>query len=251
MSLAALVLLAAGASEVPICADRPGKATAVCTVPAGRFQLETSIFDWTRTEGSGVTAKVLTIGSPVLKYGLDDRSDIEFGFSPFVWAETDGASVSGIGDVTVRYKRRLTGDDAAVQWALVPFVKLPTARHSIGNGKVEGGLAVPISFALGGGVGATLGPEVDLLADSDGHGRHASLVNLISLSATVAPRLTLSGDLWSNFNFDPAGTVKQASVDAAVAYGISNSMQLDGGVNLGLTRDTADVELYAGVSVRF
>jgi hypothetical protein len=137
-----------------------------------------------------------------------------------------------------------------VQLALIPFVKLPTAKRGIGNRKVEGGLAVPVSFGLG-GITATLGPEADLLADGDGGGRHVALVNLINLSGTVAPRLTLAGELWSNVNFDPAGTVKQASADAALAYAVNDRLQLDTGVNLGLTRDTADVELYAGISVRF
>ena len=90
-----------------------------------------------------------------------------------------------------------------------------------------------------------------MLADGDGDGRHVALVNLINLSGTVAPRLTLAGELWSNVSFDPAGTVKQASVDAALAYAVGERLQLDTGVNLGLTRDTADIELYAGVSVRF
>ena len=49
----------------------------------------------------------------------------------------------------------------------------------------------------------------------------------------------------------PAGTVKQASADAALAYAVSNRLQLDAGANLGLTRETPDVELYVGASVRF
>jgi len=76
-------------------------------------------------------------------------------------------------------------------------------------------------------------------------------VNLVNMSAPVAPRLTLIGELWTNFNFDPDGTVEQASLDAALAYSVTGNAQLDLGTNLGLTRDTADVELYAGVSLRF
>lgn len=248
---ASLLLAAAAAAEAPICADRPAKGNAVCTVPAGRLQIETSAAQWSRTEGGSMTTNGLSVGSSLIKYGLSDHSDVEVGIAPLVRVKTNGASQSGFGDVLVRYKHRLSGDTAPVQVALIPFVKLPTARRGIGNRKVEGGLAVPVSFALGGGVTATLGPEVDLLADGDGHGRHAALVNLVNLSGTVAPRLTLSGELWSNLNFDPAGTVRQASADVAAAYAVSNVVQLDAGANFGLTRDSADVELYAGVSVRF
>ena len=52
-------------------------------------------------------------------------------------------------------------------------------------------------------------------------------------------------------NFQPGGTVRQASADAALAYAPSKAVQLDIGANLGLTRATADVESYAGLSLRF
>ena len=72
--------------------------------------------------------------------------------------------VSGIGDVTVRYKRRLTGDSSPVQVALIPFIKLPIAKRGIGNRRVEGGLALPISITTGSPVTLVLGPELDFLA---------------------------------------------------------------------------------------
>ena len=74
---------------------------------------------------------------------------------------------------------------------LIPFVKLPTADGDIGNGKVEGGLAVPISIATGGPVTVVLGPELDLLADADGDGHHPALVNLVNVAGPIAPGLTL------------------------------------------------------------
>ena len=96
----------------------------------------------------------------------------------------------------------------------------------------------------------TLGPEADLLTDSDGRGRHLAIVNLVNVAAPIAPRLSLIGEVWTNLNFDPAGTVKQASADAAVAYLASNLLQFDAGASVGLTPQTATIELYAGISVR-
>ena len=138
-----------------------------------------------------------------------------------------------------------------MQIAAIPFVKLPTAADGLGNGRVEGGVAVPISFALFGPATMTLGPELDVLADADGDGRHLALVNLVNVSALVAPRLTLVGELWTNFNFDPDVTAEQASLDSAIAYAVSSDLQLDLGANIELTRDTADFEGYLGVSLRF
>ena len=245
----------AQAQGSPICTDRPAKANAVCTVPAGRVQLESSLLGWSLTETRDARVEVVTAGSTVLKYGLTDHSDLQLAATPYVRIKSKAAgqsgSIEGPGDVMVRYKRRLTASAAPVQVAIIPFVKIPTATRGIGNRKVEGGIAVPVSFTLAGPIIATFGPEIDLLADADGHGHHAALVNLVNLSAAVAPRLTAAGELWSNLNFDPAGTVRQASADVAMAYALSGNVQIDAGANAGLTRDTPEIEMYAGLSVRF
>lgn len=256
MSLVLAVAAAAAAAELPPnCADRPAKATGTCTVPAGRLQLESGIADWALTKENGVRAGQLTVGSSTLKLGVTDNSDVEVAFSPYarlrVSGSGAGSTISGVGDLIFRYKWRPTSDDAPVQVAAVPFIKLPTAAHDIGNGQVEGGIAMPVGFALGGPVSMTLGPEADILADVDGHGRHIGLVNVVNVAGPVGSRLTLTAELWSSFNFDPAGTVRQASADAALAYALSNDIQLDAGANFGLTRATPDVELYAGISARF
>ena len=263
MSMARLAAgaLALGASagalaeDPPICTDRPAKANAVCTVPDGRFQIETTLGDWSRTSSAGKETDFWAIGPSLLKLGLTDRSDLQLGFTPYVdvRVKQDGPNphASGMGDLSVRYKHRLTPGGATVQVAAIPFVKLPTANHSIGNGKVEGGIAVPMSFATGTPLTIVLGPELDLLADGDGHGHHLQIVNVINLSATVAPRLTLAGELWTATNFEPADTVTQVTADTALAYAVSNRLQIDAGANFGLNRDAADIELYAGMSIRF
>ncbi len=255
MSLLAALLFAAQAEPAPICTDRPTKANSVCTVPVGAVQVETGLIGWTLTRAGGSRAELLAVGTTFAKIGLSGRSDLQLGFTPHAELTVRGGGqrsrTSGFGDLLVRYKHRLSRADAPVQFAVIPFVKLPTAARGLGNDKVEGGLAVPVSFALAGPVTMTLGPELDLLADADGSGRHLALVNLVNLSAPIAPRLTLAGEVWTNVNFDPAGTVEQASLDAALAYAGTRDVQLDIGANLGLTRDTADVELYTGVSFRF
>ena len=191
----------------------------------------------------------------MLKVWLSDRSDLQIAFTPRarLRVQTGGATsqISGFGDVVVRYKHRFSRAGAPVQMALIPFVKAPTASRGLGNDKVEGGVAWPVGFSVGRGVTAVLGPEVDLLADGDGDGYHVGVVNLINLSAAVAPRVTIAGELWSNFNFDPAGPVRQVSADAAIAFLATDRLQLDAGINVGLTRATPDVEYYVGTSVRF
>jgi hypothetical protein len=256
MSVALLALAAAAATpDLTICADRPSKANGTCTVPVGHWQLEVSGVDWVHAQDSGVTVNAASIGQTFIKLGLTDHSDLEIGFTPYVHVRASGggthASVSGIGDMLVRYKHRLTGPDSAVQVGVLPFVKLPTANHDIGNRKVEGGIAVPAYFAGPAGITVTIGPEVDALSDGDGHGYHAALTNLVNLGFAASDRVSLSAEIWNNLNFAPHRTVRQWSADASAAFLPTKRIQLDAGANFGLSRATPDLEIYAGASILF
>jgi hypothetical protein len=260
--LAGLVLLFAGNAAFaadqppPICADRPGKATSACTVLVGHWQLETGFADWTVQRDSGERDTSLVIGETTVKYGLTDSSDIEVDVTP--WQRTTSSApglhenASGTGDVNFIYKQRISAADAPVQVIAMPVVKVPTANHKLGNGKWEGGLLIPIGYAIPNStfsIGLT--PEVDWVADADGHGHHAAMAQVISLGWAATDKLNISAELWGGWDWDPSGTTRQASADGSVAYLLSNTVQLDAGANFGLNRNTPDVELYGGVSKRF
>jgi len=243
------------ADAAPICPDRPGKGTGTCTVPAGHFQVETGLIDWTHDKSGGVSSDYTVLGATLFKYGIGSRADIELGIVPFetLRVKAGGLSdkVSGIGDMVARAKLQLTGDDSPLQLALDPFVKIPTAKHDLGNRKVEAGLTVPVAVPLGGAFSLSSAPEIDWRADADGHGHHAAMAQLIDLGIAASSRLSLTAELWGQWDWNPGVTIKQYSVDGAVAYLVGNSAQLDAGANLGLNSMTPDIELYSGLSVRF
>jgi hypothetical protein len=257
--IAALLLCvatAAGAEDDPICADRPGKGTGTCTVPAGHWQVETGLADWTLQKDGGERDTSLVLGETIVKYGLTDRSDIEVDFAPLQRATSRAGGArqraSGIGDLTLLFKQQLTGPDAALQVAALPYLKAPTAKHSLGNGKWEGGLLLPIGYALPNStISIGLTPEIDLAADADGRGHHAAMAQVVSLGWQATSRLNVSAELWGQWDWTPSGTTRQASADGAVAYLLTKDVQLDAGANFGLNRVTPDAELYGGVSKRF
>jgi hypothetical protein len=256
LAAAALILPSAVmAQDAPICTDRPTKANSPCTVPKGKVQVESGLVGWSLTKARGQKAELLTVGSSVAKIGLSERSDLQIGVTPYVVVNTSGDGLAnrlaGFGDIVIRYKHRLTEDGSALQASIIPFVKVPTARRGIGNGKLEGGIALPVSMSVADSVTLTVGPEADVLLDADGRGRHLAIVNLVNLGVAVAPSWTASAELWTNLNFDPGGRIDQASADVAVAHALSNAVQIDLGANLGLTSATPDLEIYAGLSFRF
>jgi hypothetical protein len=247
---------AAAADEQPICPTRPGKATAVCTVPAGHWQIETGLADWSLQNNDGERDTSLVIGQTTVKYGLSDRSDVELTITPWQRQTSRGPGfhdrASGFGDLVVSYKNELTKSDAALQLTVLPFLKIPTARQPIGNGKWEGGLLIPMQYTIGKSpFSINLTPEIDWAADADGHGHHAAMVQVASLGWQINPKLSISGEIWGKWDWDPAGTTRQASADTSVAYLVNTDLQLDAGANFGLNRNTPDVELYTGISKRF
>lgn len=246
----------AGSISEPICTDRPGKGSATCAAPKFRWQVETGLAHWSLEHIAGERKTTLKLGEIAVKYGITDRSHIEVGFTPLVRKTRregdDHERFGGHGDMHVKFKQELTGDGAAVEISLYPYVKLPTASKTIGNGKVEGGIIVPLAFSLGGSAfSVSAAPELDASADSDGRGYHPNMVQQIGLNFDATKQLSLSAELWGSWDWDPAGTSRQASLGGSASYKLTSEFQIDGGVDLGLNRNTPDVEVYCGMSIRF
>ena len=246
----------ARAAGDPICADRPGKSTPTCTVAPGHWQIETGLADWTVQKAGGERQALTVIGETTVRFGLTDRSDFEVDLTPWQHASDRGPGVrekaSGIGDVSLLYKHRLTSGDSPVQLAVMPVMKLPTAKRALGNGKLEGALLIPVDLALGQSpFSLNFTPEVDWTADSDGHGHHAAMVQVASLGWQANDRLSLSAEIWGQWDYDRLGTTRQASAGGSAAYLLDKDVQIDAGADFGLNRATPDAELYFGISKRF
>jgi len=147
------------------------------------------------------------------------------------------STASGMGDVFLHLKYD-TGDAGNFALVLDPYLKLPTTASAVGNGRLEGGLLLPMGYDLGRGWSLANTPEVDALANATGHGAHANISDVVGVGRSFADGLTLGAELWTDQNFDPAGTSSQYSFDLDAAKLIDNGTQLDCGVNFGLNRQT-------------
>jgi hypothetical protein len=250
--LPALAARAEDDGPKPICADRPTKGTSPCTVDPGHWQIEVDAADWTHDRSGGVATDLGVFASSNVKYGVNDRLDLELNVTPYqVQRVTGSPAVQGFGDLTARAKVGLVGGDRAV--SILPFVKVPTAGAGLGDGAVEGGVVLPVALTLPGGMALTLDPEIDALKDDQTQGRHAAYDLAIGLSRPLTATLTGAVELWGSENEEPAGRLRQASFDLGLAWipMKDQNLQLDAGANLGLTRDTPSLNLYVGVSRRF
>ncbi|MEO7026997.1 MAG: transporter [Caulobacteraceae bacterium] len=243
-----------------LCTDRPTKSTGPCTVDAGHLQIESDIVNYLFDRSGGVDTTTWLVTNPTIKLGLTNTLDGEINWSPYeiitIRDRATGATgrIEGVGDVYLRLKWALTGDDGGkIGFALAPYIKAPTARIGIGDGAVEGGLVAPLNLTLPSGFSLVIDPEADDLKNSLNDGRHLNTSVLASLGKGVSKSVTLSAELWSDFEFDPAGRRSQYSADLGAAWIPANApnLQLDGGVNLGLNNQTPGVQAYVGISRRF
>jgi hypothetical protein len=219
------------------------------------LQYESDIVSFSALRWEGVTNDTVYVTNPTLKYGLTSNTDIEANISPLeIVHSRDGdknRTIAGVGDLYFRFKYQfLNIFGGGVQATLLPYVKAPTARLGVGDGAVEGGVLMPINYKLNGALTLTTVPELDDLKDTVGEGRHLNTAQVVSLAISLTHKVSLYGEMWGDWNFDPTGLVRQYSADTAIAYTVSR-LQLDAGVNIGLNRATPAAQVYIGISQRF
>ncbi|MGD0503006.1 MAG: transporter [Steroidobacteraceae bacterium] len=235
--------------------DRPPKANSPFTVDAGHFQYETDIAVYSYGDSGAVKTRAWTLVDPTLKLGLTNTMDAELQVTPYESLVTRSAasttSISGVGDSFARLKVNVLGDDHGdVAVALLPYVKLPTAQSGLGNGKVEGGLILPVSVNAPGGFTVIVMPEFDYLKDATDSGYHGALDFLVNVSHPLDARWTLYTEVFTTQSWR-AREQPIYTLDAALTYALKPNMQLDFGGNIGLNGAAPRVQLYGGLSQRF
>jgi hypothetical protein len=235
--------------------DRPPKANSPYTVDAGHFQYETDLVVFGYGNSDGLKTQDWTVIDPTLKLGLINTIDAELQVTPYESVVTKSASsttcVSGLGDTFARLKINVVGDDqGAVAVALLPYIKLPTAQSGLGNGKLEGGLILPISLSAPGGFTVIVMPEGDDLKNSAGPGYHGALDFLVNVSHPFDKRWTFYSEIFTTQSFQ-AQAKPIYTQDDALTCALTANLQLDFGGNFSLNGVALRAQLYAGLSQRF
>lgn len=242
--------------------DRPDTTESPITVDAGHFQLELSFFDHTRNRDRDGVRTEDTVFAPFnLKVGLTNRIDFQFVFEPWVVSRTrtpgqPTETIRGQGDLTLRLKINLWGNDGAepgfgnTTFGLMPYVKLPTARRGIGNGRVEGGLIVPLGLDLPAGFGLSFMLQGEFARDAENRRYGFELTHTASLGHKIFGEL---GGYVEYVGITPSrtGSTYRAFFSTGLTYGIGKNAQIDAGARFGLNRGSDDFNFFSGLSVRF
>lgn len=248
----------AGAAGVPppaalreLTTDRPDATESPYTVDAGRVQLELDAASHTRDRRDGVRTTEWVLAPFNLRYGLTPWTELAVIVTPHLEVATrerngSRASVRGFGPTVLRMKVNFFGNDGGeTALGLIADVKMPTAANGLDNDKVEGALAVPVAYGLGGGWDGAAMTAIEFVHTDAG--RRAVWVNTITFARELAPEL--GGFL--EFTSAAGDGTHVATFNTGLTRRLGPRVQFDCGVNVGLSRAAANLTVFAGLARKF
>ena len=241
--------------------DRPDKTESPYTVDAGHYQIELDLVNFSSDRHNPARAdtsvETVAIAPLNLKAGLCNRVDFQLVLQTYTSVPTHDRAAGtvttqrGFGDVILRLKVNLWGNDGGTTAAAVmPYLKLPTNQDQLGNNSVEGGLILPLAVKLPAGWDMGIMTQFDFNRDLVGRGRHVEFINSITFAHDLVGKLGGYVEFFSSATAE-AGVPWVGTLDVGFTFGLTDNLQLDAGVNLGITRAADDINPFLGLSWRF
>ena len=248
------VIWSTGANARELITDRPDKTEAAYTVDLGRYQFETDIVSYTRDRAAGVTTERWAFNLINMKRGMTPNSDLQVLVESLRFTRTRelGATtrVLGFGDITVRFKQNLWGnDEGTTAFALMPFVRFATAKADFGGRGGSAGLIAPLAISLPNdwGLGLMAQFNRDPNARTDGH--HWKVIGTAAIGHSIVGALGGYAEFFSQSSWE-TGAKWVVTADFGLTYGMTPDLQFDVGANVGVTDAADDLNPFVGVSWR-
>lgn len=221
--------------------DRPDTTESPFTVDAGHVQVEMDAVSAERDEG----ATEVGVATTNLKLGLTTFADLQLILEPY---QRSGGT-TGIGDLTVRTKLNVWGNDGeGTALAVMPFVSFATATSGLGRGHTEGGVIIPLGLEAPLGFDLTTMLELDVAYHDDHYG--TDLIVTCSVGHDLVGDLGGYVEVASSTPLDGPEEL-ELGLNGGLTLGIGEDVALDGGGRVGLTDAAPDVALFIGGSARY
>jgi hypothetical protein len=233
--------------------DRPDATESPFTIDVGHVQIEMDVVGHVDDRSEGVRSRETRIAAANVRVGLTSRTEIGFFVDSWIRqeeAEQGGSSVvrRGFGDVVLRGKINAWGNDGGRSaGGLIVDVTLPTARDGLGTEDVQAAVLLPLSVDLGHGWGLGAMTGIDFRHDAQGSGYHGVLLTTLVLGREVTERTGVYLELTSEAG---EGT-HVATLNTGLTFSVHDNLQLDAGINTGISDAANDLEFFAGLSRRF
>lgn len=231
--------------------DRPDATESPFTIDAGRVQLELETASYTRDRSGGVRTVEWSLAPFNLRYGVTRDMELAVIVQPHQRVSTRTAgggrtTVRGFGPTTLRAKVNFRGNDGeGTAYGMIADLKLPTAAADLDNDRIEGAMTFPVAYEVGAGWDGGAMTSVEFVHTDAG--RRAVWVNTVTFARELAPNL--GGFLEVTSAVGDGAHV--ATCNGGVTLRLGPWLQLDTGVNVGISRAAADLTVFAGLARKF
>lgn len=244
--------------------DRPDMTESPFTVDAGRVQIGTNLFGHTRSrpDTEGTVSDSYEFGTTNARVGLTNSAEVNVVWQPHGVVRTrpgDGGETTrqkGVGGLDIRAKYNFWGNDnfekpGDTALGFLPYVTFPTDRgNGISSETVSGGLIVPFAVKLSEKFSLGLNGRLDIVRAEDSTHYHPEYITSASLSYGWTDQLSTYYEIAGRFGTrDPRGEI--VILATGFAYQVTKNLQLDAGINIGVTNAADRLNPFVGVSMRF
>ena len=234
----------------PMVTDRPGQTNGPYTVAPGHLQIETGLIDYTYGHAAQLS-RIDVLAGAEFRIGLVPDGEFDVVVNPFSWQRQGSIQSSGFGDTSIEGKWTIWSNASGnAGLGLIPFISFNTAQQHLGTGGTAGGVAFPLQLPLPADFSLGLMPGVSAVPAGSGSGSDPQVAASVSLSRTIVGNLSGFGEFAANIDTRHAGQWV-GTVDFGLIWLVTNDLQLDLGMNVGVTRAAPDLAPFLGLSVRF
>lgn len=224
--------------------------TPACTLGAGQAMVEVTVLGFDHTADSTGYFDVLTLADTLLRFGIDDSTEVQLGLTGYVRAtaseDASGARerVEGVGDSYIAVRRAFTG------FALEAYVTLPTGHDAVSAGTWGAGLVMPIDLPSPGPFQLSLTPEIGAVPNAGGAGRHLLYGAVLGVSGQIAPDWGAGLEISAVQDEAPEGSEFGSKLAGTLAYQATERLQLNAEVDVVLAGPAPRTIALLGFALR-
>ncbi|CAN5731856.1 hypothetical protein BH11PLA1_BH11PLA1_06120 [soil metagenome] len=257
------------AAEIPpaptplvISTDRPSFGDGTGIQPLLHLNIETG-YTFTFRDRDEVETQRHNGPEVLARFGLiDDRLEVRFATSGYVWSRTDDSTGSGFqaaqgfSDVALGLKLKLTDQDGWLpRLAFEPLTTLGTGARETSNREVEPTLKLLWSYDLGMSFGdawkgVTVGGNLNIAFPTTNGDRFTQGQGAFYLNFPIIDKMTGFAEYFV-IGPNTKGSDAAHYVDFGAVYLVGERVQIDARVGVGLNRQADSVFVGAGVSFLF
>jgi hypothetical protein len=234
--------------------DRPDVTESPFTVNAGHFQTELSFVEYTYDYDHGSRTDGYSVAPFNVRIGLLNDLELDVMLNPYLNIYTRSATVSahraGIGDTQIRVKLNFWGNDGGTTaFGLLPYVNFPTGYDGLSKHNIEGGLIVPFAVQLPAKFDLGMMAEFDIHRNAANDGYGLDFLHSITLGREMTEQLNIYIE-YVGIAPVQTGRTYLAYFDTGITYALTENVQLDLGINIGLSQRANDFTVFSGLSFR-